>query len=152
MAQAKRCPICKWPVKGSKKCPCCGWVLESEELILSEPSVLQEFEDKMAQARKQWRKAIADYSSGRLGYGEEAVRRLRKRLKEKGFNPGKAFSNWALAHAPEPSGSYAFPASQTKEDAEGLSFSEKLCLLLTFCPLRSSIRRRRIKHGIPHWD
>jgi len=137
-------------VKGSKKCPCCGWVLESEELILSEPSVLQEFEDKMAQARKQWRKAIADYSSGRLGYGEEAVRRLRKRLKEKGFNPGKAFSNWALAHAPEPSGSYAFPASQTREDAKELFFFT--ITDFTICPLRSSIRRRRIKHGIPHWD
>jgi hypothetical protein len=141
MAQAKQCPICKWPVKRSKKCPCCGWLLESEELVLSEPSVLQEFEEKMAQARKQWEEATADYSSGRLGYGEEAIDRLRKRLKEKGFNPGRALSTWALAHAPVPSGktrrrkggkretlaqatepsmSYTFPASQTKEKAEEL--------------------------------
>jgi len=127
MAQAKQCPICKWPVKRSKKCPCCGWVLESEELVLSEPSVLQEFEEKMAQARKQWEEATADYSSGRLGYGEEAIGQLRRCLKEKGFNPGKALSTWALAHAPAPSGKTRRKRKGGKRRTED---AEELYLLL----------------------
>jgi hypothetical protein len=53
-----------------------------------------------------------------MGFGEEAIERLRQRLREQGFRLGSAFPDWARAHAPGPFGGTAFLGIQTSEDAE----------------------------------
>ncbi|WP_448591399.1 hypothetical protein [Thermoflexus hugenholtzii] len=117
MSRTGTCPICEWPIRQHRRCPVCGWELESEELLLSDPALLKEFQRKLNKTRKQWREAAEAYRAGRLGFGEEAVQRLRRRLQEQGFHPGPAFSEWARPHPPGPFGGMAFLGIQTSEDA-----------------------------------
>jgi hypothetical protein len=118
MAQTGTCPICEWPVREHRRCPCCGWELKSDELILGDPGLLKRFQRTLNETRKRWQEAAEAYRAGRMGFGEEAIERLRQRLQEQGFRLGSAFPDWARAHAPGPFGGTAFLGIQTSEDAE----------------------------------
>jgi hypothetical protein len=58
------------------------------------------FQRRLNETRERWQEAAEAYRSGRLGFGEEAIERLRRRLQEEGFGIGEAFSKWAKASAP----------------------------------------------------
>jgi hypothetical protein len=118
MAQTGTCPICEWPVREHRRCPCCGWELKSDELILGDPGLPKRFQRTLNETRKRWQEAAEAYRAGRMGFGEEAIERLRQRLREQGFRLGSAFPDWARAHAPGPFGGTAFLGIQTSEDAE----------------------------------
>jgi hypothetical protein len=100
MAQTGTCPICEWPVREHRRCPCCGWELKSDELILGDPGLPERFQRTLNETRKRWQEAAEAYRAGRMGFGEEAIERLRRRLQEEGFGIGEAFSKWAKANAP----------------------------------------------------
>jgi len=100
MAQTGTCPICEWPVREHRRCPCCGWELKSDELILGDPGLPERFQRTLNETRKRWQEAAEAYRAGRMGFGEEAIERLRRRLQEEGFGIGEAFSKWAKASAP----------------------------------------------------
>ena len=118
MRRTGACPICGWPIQGHRQCPCCGWELESDELILDDLDLPEQFQRRLNETRERWQEAAEAYRSGRLGFGEEAIERLRRRLQEQGFRLGSTFPNWARAHAPGPLGGTAFLGIQTSEDAE----------------------------------
>jgi len=100
MAQTGTCPICEWPVREHRRCPCCGWELESDELIVGDADLPKRFQRRLNETRERWQEAAEAYRSGRLGFGEEAIERLRQRLQEQGFRLGQAFLAWARAHPP----------------------------------------------------
>jgi hypothetical protein len=58
------------------------------------------FQRRLNETRERWQEAAEAYRSGKLGFGEEAIERLRRRLQEEGFGFGEAFSEWARANAP----------------------------------------------------
>jgi hypothetical protein len=85
---------------------------------LDDADLPEQFQRRLNETRERWQEAAEAYRSGRLGFGEEAIERLRRRLQEQGFRLGSAFPNWARAHAPGPLGGTAFLGIQTSEDAE----------------------------------
>jgi len=58
------CPVCGWSGELVDTCPRCGWTLQSEDLILAEPGVLEEYQRRLEEYRLEWLSRQA-----RPGYG-----------------------------------------------------------------------------------